>query len=72
MSNHFAVGETVVAVRLLTESEMDDLGWSGEQPVEVLILSDGTFVVPSQDDEGNGPGVLWFMDMEDEDEGEDT
>ena len=54
------VGKTIAKVRLLNQRELDMLMWDerGEVPF-VLIMTDGTAVIPSRDPEGNGPGYLF-------------
>lgn len=52
------IGRTIVGVRALTKEELDQYDWWGSIPV--LILDDGTQVVPSRDDEGNGGGTFFF------------
>jgi len=54
------VGKTITGVRPLTEDETADLMWDGHhrEVAFVVTLSDGTFFIPMQDDEGNGPGAL--------------
>ena len=52
------IGRTIVSVRALTKEELDEMDWYGFAPV--LVLDDGTEVTVSQDDEGNGPGRLFF------------
>jgi hypothetical protein len=50
-------GRTIVAVRYLTDKEIENMGW--EQKCLVLQLDDGNLIFPSMDDEGNGPGSLF-------------
>lgn len=52
------IGRTIVAVRIMTKEELDEIDWYGHAPV--LILDDGTEIVASKDYEGNGPGVLFI------------
>lgn len=52
------IGRTIVSVRTLTKEELDHYDWWGSIPV--LILDDGTQVVPSMDGEGNGGGTFFF------------
>ena len=54
------VGKTIVAVRPLTNDEMDEFMWDGDasEIAFVVFLSDGSYFVPMRDEEGNGPGVL--------------
>jgi hypothetical protein len=59
------VGASILKVRELTPSELDDFGWDsrgGAVPI-VLHLSDGRAIVPSMDPEGNGPGHLFIEDL---------
>jgi len=50
------LGRTISQVDLLTQKEVDCLGWpSGTL---VLELDDGTLLFPAADDEMNGPGAL--------------
>ena len=53
------VGKTIVEARYLTKEEVDGMGmdWWYDSTVS-LLLSDGTFVFTSRDDEMNGAGVL--------------
>jgi hypothetical protein len=52
------LGRKIVKVRYLSLEESEELGWDGTRCV-VIQLDDGTLIFPSQDDEGNGPGVLF-------------
>ena len=53
------VGKTVERVRMLSLEEIEDLGWypGGEVPFAVFF-TDGSYIVPMRDEEGNGPGAL--------------
>lgn len=51
------VGRRIVAVRWLTQAEVETLGWY--QSAIVLHLDDGTVLWPSRDDEGNDAGALF-------------
>ena len=54
------VGKTVEQVRMLTSKEIEDMGWyegNGEVPF-VVFFTDGTYIIPMRDDEGNGAGAL--------------
>lgn len=55
-------GKTVEEVRYLTDEEQDQLYWHQKGPI--IIFTDGSFVFPSQDNEGNGPGALFTSDNE--------
>ena len=55
------VGLTITAVRPMKTAELKLEGWEtgrGGAPA-ILVLSDGTKLYASRDDEGNGPGVLF-------------
>ena len=51
------VGRIIKAVRYLSEAEADAHDWAF-RPI-VIELDDGTFIYPSQDDEGNEAGTLF-------------
>ena len=53
------IGRKIIGVRYLTQEELDEMDWYGRVPV--ILLDDGTEIVASQDDEGNGPG-RFFID----------
>ena len=57
------VGRKIVAVRYMSEAEVDGLQWYGRAAV-VIQLDNGVILFPSQDDEGNGPGAV-FTSMQD-------
>jgi hypothetical protein len=55
------VGKTVVAVRPLMADELENLFWfDGGTVAFVIFFSDGSFVIPSSDAEGNGAGSLIY------------
>lgn len=58
------VGRTIVGIRPLKKSELDDLYWE-EYGYDgfVVILDDGQAFIPAQDEEGNGPGFLLLADL---------
>jgi hypothetical protein len=55
------VGLTITEVRPMHTDELLAEGWfTGPRGVPaLLVLSDGTKLYASRDDEGNGPGVLF-------------
>jgi len=54
------VDKKIVELRYMTDMEMDAEAWDPNfRRPKVLVLDDGTVIYPSQDDEGNGPGVLF-------------
>ena len=55
---NFLVGLKIVGVRYLTQEETEASGWYSS-PI-VIELSDGSALVPQQDDEGNDGGALWI------------
>jgi hypothetical protein len=56
------LGKKILAVRPMFDQEIEDFGWDtgGWNVPFVLILDDGTAVIPSQDPEGNGCGHLFI------------
>lgn len=50
------IGKKIVDVRYITKEEMKESYWYSRCPV--LILDDGTIILPLSDDEGNEGGVL--------------
>lgn len=56
------IGKTVMAVRYLSPEEMENFGW--DSSAVVIEFTDGSWICPSRDDEGNGPGAL-FTSFED-------
>ena len=55
--NHL-VGLRIMGVRYLTKEETDASAWYSA-PI-AIELSDGSALVPQQDDEGNDGGALWI------------
>lgn len=51
------VGKKIKEVRYLTNDEKEDLGWYRRSLV--IFFTDGTYMFPSQDDEGNDAGALF-------------
>jgi len=51
------VGHTIESVRMLSESEVDGMGWTSG--CLVIQFDDQSIIFASQDDEGNGPGALF-------------
>jgi len=52
------VGLRIMGVRYLTKEETEASGWYSS-PI-VIELSDGSALIPQQDDEGNDGGALWI------------
>jgi hypothetical protein len=57
------IGRKIVEFRRMTKEEAEEEGWDDRGahggPIPVLVLDDGTLLYPSQDEEGNGPGILF-------------
>ncbi len=57
------IGKKIAKIRPMTAKELDDEGWERTHSATSAIeLEDGTVIYPSQDDEGNGAGVLFGKD----------
>ena len=57
--NQHLIGRTITAVRSLSPAELRAEMWD-RSPI-VLVLDDGTILLPSRDEEGNGPGALFSI-----------
>lgn len=57
-ANKKYVGRKIVAARYMTAEESEALMWDGGKAI-VLVLDNGDYILPSSDEEGNGPGVLF-------------
>lgn len=53
-------GKRIKQVRYATQEETEGLAWSDD--VIVFETEDGTLFYPSQDGEGNGPGVMFVQE----------
>ena len=56
------VGKRIVGVRYMTQAEADSIMWHS-RPL-VVALDDGSWFMPSADDEGNDGGALFTSDRE--------
>jgi len=56
------VGKRIVGVRYMTKEESWHFGWT-HRPL-VITLDDGSWIMPSRDDEGNDGGALFTSDRE--------
>ena len=54
------VGRKIVRVEYLSNESTESFHWYN-RPI-VLILDDGSEIIPSMDDEGNDGGALFFLD----------
>jgi hypothetical protein len=61
--NKTLAGKTIKSARYMTEKEMNDFMWY-ERGI-VIEFTDGSFMIPQQDNEGNGAGALWMLDNKD-------
>lgn len=50
-------GKTIKYVRYMTNEEQEFYSWY--EKAVVIFFTDGTHIIPSRDDEGNGPGSLF-------------
>ena len=58
-------GRKIISVRYMEEDEaQDSLGW--HRCGLIIELDNGLQLIPSQDDEGNGPGALFTNDKDHE------
>ena len=55
------IGQKVAAIRNMTKEELAEEGWEFSNPLSttVIVLSNGTLLYASADEEGNGPGALF-------------
>lgn len=60
------VGKKIVDYRNMTAEEGISMGWDAWEAggAVVLVLDDGTLIIPMRDYEGNGTGALDFADTE--------
>lgn len=57
-------GKVIAEVRYLTKEEVDGIGWY--KSTLAIFFTDGSYIFPSQDDEGNDAGALFtsFDDLD--------
>ena len=56
-------GRRIIGVRNMTKAEMKRWDWEGGWPPAVVVEIEGGFrLIPSRDEEGNGPGALFLED----------
>lgn len=51
------VGKTIKSVRYQYTCEMKDMGWSKKSLI--IFFTDGSYIFPSSDDEGNNAGAIF-------------
>ena len=54
------IGRKIVAIRWMTTQETEQLGYIGASPV-IILLDDGTRLIPQMDDEGNDGGAVLVL-----------
>ena len=59
------LGKTIKSVRYMTNEEADNMGWMS-RPL-AIFFTDGSFIFPSMDDEGNDGGALFGQTSNGED-----
>jgi len=55
----FLVGKKIESVRYMTQDEADAFMWD-KRPL-VIRFTDGSFIIPQMDDEGNDGGAMYFQ-----------
>jgi hypothetical protein len=60
MKDFKIVGKKIKKIRKMTQSELDFHGWEDRGHTFAIVLEDNTLIYPSQDGEGNGPGVIFI------------
>lgn len=53
-------GKTIARIRWMTPDEMEMFGWGGWRPGPILFFTDGSWLVPMSDEEGNTPGFMEY------------
>ena len=56
----FLVGKTIKSVRYMTNEEMEDFMWY--KKAIIIDFTDGHWIIPQSDDEGNNGGALYTSD----------
>ena len=56
--NKYLKGKTIKEVTWLSKKDMETMMWY-KRPV-IIHFTDGSFVIPQSDDEGNDGGVLFY------------
>lgn len=58
--NKYLKGKTIKEVTWLSEKDMETMMWY-KRPV-MIHFTDGSFVIPQSDDEGNDGGSMYYQD----------
>ena len=53
------LGQRIVKMQYMSKKDAENMGWY-KRPL-MLMLENGTWIIPQQDDEGNDGGALWLM-----------
>lgn len=56
----FLTGKTIAIVRYMTEAECAKLMWD-KRPL-LIRFTDGSYIIPQSDDEGNNGGAMYYQD----------
>jgi hypothetical protein len=54
------VGKTIKSIRYLTDQEQEQFDWLDS--AVVIIFTDGSWIIPMSDDEGNNAGAIQTSD----------
>ena len=65
-NNNMLKGATIINVRKMTEEECNAHLWDNHHPVYILELDNGIALYPSRDFEGNGGGVFFGVNKDQE------
>ena len=57
--NKLLKGKTILRCSYLSEKEAEQIGWY-KRPL-VIEFTDGSYIIPQQDDEGNDGGAMYFQ-----------
>ncbi len=53
------LGQRIVKMQYMPKKDAKEMNWY-KRPL-MLMLENGTWIIPQQDDEGNDGGALWLM-----------
>ena len=51
------VGKKIKSIRYMTQKEVEEFMWF--KSAVVIVFTDGTYLIPSMDDEGNDGGAIF-------------
>ena len=58
--NKLLRGKTIQSVRYMTDEEVENFMWY--RKALIIIFTDGSYLIPQRDDEGNDAGSLFLSD----------